>query len=171
MSASQQPWFHGFFVILAIVALILASGCASQHATTHVSSPDESMLKPATTALDKALSAHANKFAPEIVTSARQRITLARDILITAAQEGRAVTADEQDHIDTLVRQAKLDARAALVKTQAEAVKYQIDRLSQANRDAAAQAGHTSSSGMGPSTGNNTHGNDQANPQATLGGM
>lgn len=171
MPASQKPWFHGFFIILAVVALGLASGCASQHAATHISSPDESALKPATAALDKALSAHADKFAPEIVTSARQRITLARDILIAAAQKGRSLTDSEHDRIDTLVKQAKLDARAALVKTQAEAVKYQIERLSQADQDTSTQAGPESPNHMVAPTGNTTDGESQANHETTLGDM
>lgn len=141
MPASHKPRCRSLIAVMAAVALLAVAGCASQstgHASVSQGQRDvlsqpvdvnQSLLKPAVDALEKASAAHAEKFAPQIVASARQRITLARGILFAAAKQGRPINEAERNHIQTLVRQAKLDARAALVKTQAGAVEYQIHRL------------------------------------------
>lgn len=117
-------------VLVLFVGLALASaGCASDRVAANPTPPDQSVLDPATQALDKAVQAHADQFAPQSVAAARRRITLARDVLFTAAREGRPVTSAEQDDIDALVDSARLDAREALIETQAKAVANQIERM------------------------------------------
>ncbi|MES1937676.1 hypothetical protein [Salinisphaera hydrothermalis] len=159
MSASHHRWFRHLIAGAAIAASAAGAGCASQRAVQpHV--PDQSVLDPATQALDKAVSAHAGQFAPRIVDSARRRITVARDILFKAAEDDRSLTSAEHDRIQTLVDQAKLDARAALIKTQAEAVQHQIGEL-QGNSDngsgSTGGADSGQSSGLGaPSAGQGT---------------
>lgn len=179
MSASHHRRFCSLIAAAAILVSIVVAGCASQSATqTEV--PDQSVLDPATQALDKAMSAHADQFAPRIVDSARRRITVARDILFQAAQADRSPTDTENDRIQKLVDQARLDARAALIKTQAGAVDRQIKQLqgggpSELNNNGTGQSNSGSTSGgpglgissfgqgSGPGTrqGNNTLGGSQ----------
>ena len=147
MSASHHRWFRHLVAGAAIAASAAGAGCASQRAVQpHV--PDQSVLDPATQALHKAVSAHADQFAPRIVDSARRRITVARDILFKAAEDDRSLTSAEHDRIQSLVDQAKLDARAALVKTQAEAVQHQIGQL-----QGGSDNGSGSNASGGPSAG------------------
>ncbi|RJS93996.1 hypothetical protein [Salinisphaera sp. Q1T1-3] len=120
--------------ILLLVAVASASlvGCASEraaHGDASVSVPDQSVLDPATQALDKAVQANADQFAPETVAAARRRITLARDVLFSAARAHRPLNDSERQRVDDLVAAAKLDAREALVETQAKAVRHQLDQL------------------------------------------
>ncbi|AWN16304.1 DUF4398 domain-containing protein [Salinisphaera sp. LB1] len=145
MSASHHRWFRHLIAGAAIAASAAGAGCASQRAAhPHIHMPDQSLLDPATQALNKAVSVHADQFAPRIVDSARRRITVARDILFKAAKKDRSLTPAEHDRVQTLVQQARLDARAALVKTQAGAVQNQISQLQ----------GNSSSNGSGNGNGN-----------------
>lgn len=128
MSASHHRWFRSLIAAAAIAASAAGAGCAGQRAA-QPEIPDQSVLDPATQALDKAVSAHANQFAPRIVDSARRRITVARDILFKAAEQKRSPSDAEHDRVQSLVKQARLDAKAALIKTQAGAVESQIAQL------------------------------------------
>lgn len=168
MSATDSRLCRRLIVGLAIVGILAMSGCASQRAT-RPDLPDDSMLDPATQALDKAVAAHADDFAPRIVDSARRHLTVARDILFSAAETDRSLTDAENDRIQTLVEQARLDARAALVKTQAGAVAQKLDQLQgQSNDQGSGAAGSPASSlggarqqpaGLSPlGSGNNTLG-------------
>ncbi|MGN8160671.1 hypothetical protein ACS8Y6_13845 [Salinisphaera sp. RV14] len=163
MSASHHRWFRHLIAGAAIAASAAGAGCASQRAVQpHM--PDQSVLDPATQALHKAVSVHADQFAPRIVDSARRRITVARDILFKAAENDRSLTPAEHDRIQTLVQQARLDARAALVKTQAGAVQNQISQL-QGNSSSDNNNGNGGSSdnngynGNGSSSENNVYNN------------
>lgn len=128
MSAIHYRWFRHLIAGAAIAVSAAGAGCASPRAAQpHV--PDQSALNPATQALDKAVSAHADQFAPRIVDSARRHITVARDILFKAAEDDRSPTPAENARVKKLVDQARLDARAALVKTQAATVQHQIKQL------------------------------------------
>jgi outer membrane murein-binding lipoprotein Lpp len=147
MSASHQPGRRG--LIAALTTLLLVAGCASQPHAKQIHSPDLSALKPARQALHKAVSDHADQFAPSIVASARRRLTEARDILFSAAESGQPLTADQHDRIHTLVKQAQLDARAALAKTQAGAVEYQITRLKNSNKEGVSATESTGAEAQG----------------------
>lgn len=161
MSASHHRWFRHLIAGAAIAASAAGAGCASQRAAQpHI--PDQSVLNPATQALQKAVSVHADQFAPRIVDSARRRITVARDILFKAAESDRSLTPAENDRVQKLVDQARLDARAALVKTQAGAVQSQIGQL----QDSKDNNSGTSTSASGPTGGGDTNGGQQS----TLGG-
>lgn len=175
MSASHHRWFCNLIAGLVFVAAIAAAGCATQRGA-QPDMPDQSVLDPATQALDKAMAAHADKFAPRIVDSARRRITVARDILFKAAEAHRSPTDTEHDRVQTLVDQARLDAKAALIKTQAGAVHRQIGQLrdsgddeQNANDTGPSSNGSTSggpglgipSVGQGSGLGNNTLGGSQ----------
>ena len=59
----------------------------------------------------------------------QHRIATARDILYSAAQANRELSATEMDRIDQLVAAATLDARSALVQTQARAVQTKLAEL------------------------------------------
>ncbi|HET7315595.1 hypothetical protein [Salinisphaera sp.] len=132
MSASHHRRFRHLIAGAVIAASVAGAGCASQRAAQpHI--PDESVLDPATSALDKAVAAHANQFAPRIVDAARRRITVARDILFKASKNDRSPTDAERRRVQTLVDQARLDAKAALIKTQAGALQTQIGRLQGGN--------------------------------------
>ncbi|MGB7754528.1 MAG: hypothetical protein WBL23_00470 [Salinisphaera sp.] len=157
MSASHHRWFRHLIAGAAIAASAAGAGCASQRAAQpHI--PDQSVLDPATQALQKAVSVHADQFAPRIVDSARRRITVARDILFKAAESDRSLTPAEHDRIQKLVDQARLDARAALIKTQAGAVQSQIGQL---------QGRNDHSNGTGGSVGDSATNGGQ---QSALGG-
>ncbi len=117
---------------LLVVAVVALSGCVSDgNRGERPAVPDQSVLEPATQALDKAVRANAEDFAPRAVDSARRRITLARDILFAAARADRDLKPAERERIDVLVAQARLDAREALVETQAKAVNKQLGQLQQ----------------------------------------
>lgn len=182
MSASHHRWFRSLIAGAAITAAIAGAGCATQRGA-QPEVPDQSVLDPANQALDKAVSAHAEQFAPLIVDSARRRITIARDILFNAAEADRKPTPAENDRVQTLVDQARLDAKAALIKTQAGAVQTQLQQLQGGTGDdgPGSNAGGASSSsalgggpglgissfGRGPGQGN-SQGSDQSSN--TLGG-
>lgn len=118
-----------------LIALVLASllvvlgGCASSQALHGPSAPDFSPLAPAQQALSKALDAQAGDFAPRLVDAARRRITIARDILYSAADQSRPLNDREDDRVQQLVSAAQLDAKAALVKAQAGVVQSRITDL------------------------------------------
>lgn len=152
MSASHHRWFRHLIAGAVIAASTAGAGCASQRAT-QPQIPDQSVLDPATQALDKAVSAHADQFAPRIVDSARRRITVARDILFKAAESDRSLTQDQNDRIQTLVDQARLDARAALIKTQAGAVQHQIEQLQGGDNASGAHHGGGAAAGQGNARG------------------
>lgn len=160
MSRSDLWGRRGLIAAMVIVLCVFLTGCAGTRAT-HPEVPEQSMLNPATQALDKAIKAQADQFAPRIVDSARRRITIARDILFNAAKANRPLSDAERDRVHTLVDQAKLDARAAKIKAQAKAVQQQIAQL-QGNNGASQQ----SDGGGGPTdadqeSGSNTAGEAQ----------
>lgn len=133
MSVGTTRWFRratrASGLAAGVLLLIALAGCAADRASQRPQVPDEQLLAPATQALDTAVQAHAEQFAPRSMDAARRRITLARDILFNAAQSRRSLTHGEQDRVDALVAAARLDAREALTETQAKAVATQIDRL------------------------------------------
>jgi|AntDeeMinimDraft_5_1070356.scaffolds.fasta_scaffold03902_4 hypothetical protein len=120
----------GFVIkhLIAAFALVWITGCAG-HAFAPPSAPDDSVLAPAEKALAKARAAEADTFAPRAVDASRRRIATARDILFDAARSQRELTAEEQDRIDKLIAAARLDARSALVQTQAGAVQTKLAEL------------------------------------------
>ncbi len=131
---------------VAVIVLLSASGLLAGCAASNVkapTAPDESVLQPAEQALAKARAAQADAFAPRAVDASRRRIATARDILYGAARARRPLTDQENDRVDQLVAAAELDARSALVETQAKAVQTKLDEL----RGTSGQAGQTSSNG------------------------
>lgn len=152
MPASHHRWFRGVIAISLIVLLAVITGCAS-HGHGRVKVPDQSRLDPATQALDEAVSAHADTLAPRMVGSARQRITIARDILYEAGREDRELTVKEQDRIQALVDEAKLDAQAALVNAQAKASSHQLRQLQDSGGDETQDMDEPSQPGMPPGAG------------------
>jgi len=114
--------------LLVLIAILMVAGCAGQ-AVAPPSAPDQSVLAPAEKALEKARAADADTFAPRVVDSARRRIATARDILFNAARANRDLNDREQARIDQLVAAAELDARSALVQTQAKAVQTKLAEL------------------------------------------
>lgn len=147
--------------VLASLLLVLG-GCASSQAMHGPSAPDFSPIAPAQQALNKALDAQAGDLAPRSVDAARRRITIARDILYSAADQHRPLNDREDDRVQQLVSAAQLDAKAAQVQAQAQDVQSQIadvkGRLGQ-NNGAASGAANTnadqssggSPTGLGPS--------------------
>lgn len=127
MPANQAliPHLRWLLVLMLVSVLV---GCASGRAGKPAT-PDLSALDPAQQALDKALSANAGDFAPRSIDAARRRITVARDILYDAARQDRSPTAREKERVHQLVDAAGLDARAALVETQAKAVQVKLAEL------------------------------------------
>lgn len=143
-----------------VSALLLLGGCATGGAAHGPSTPDFSPLDPAQQALDKALAAQAGDFAPRTIDAARRRITIARDILYSAANQSRDLTDAENERVQQLVTGARLDAKAALSETQAKAVQTKIQELqarlngddsqsSSADDDQSSQG--SSPTGLGPS--------------------
>ncbi|WP_423821610.1 hypothetical protein V5738_14850 [Salinisphaera sp. SPP-AMP-43] len=170
MSATDPRMCRRLIVGLAIVGAIVMSGCASQRAA-RPDLPDDSVLDPATQALDKAVAAHADQFAPRIVDSARRHLTVARDILFSAAEVDRPLTDAEDDRIQTLVEQARLDARAALVKTQAGAVGQKLDQLQGRGSDQNSSAAGGASSSLGGARQQRSGLSPLGSGNNTLGGM
>jgi len=113
---------------LLIAASAALAGCAGG-SVTPPSLPDDSALQPAERALAEARAAQADTFAPRAVDASRRRIATARDILFTAARARRPLTDSEQSRVDQLVAAAQLDARSALVETQARAVQTKLEDL------------------------------------------
>ena len=143
----------GRLSVLLAAALVVA-GCASTSGSAaRPAVPDQSALEPATSALDKAVRANAEDFAPRAVDSARRRITLARDILFAAARADRDLKPDERKRVDVLVAQARLDAREALVETQAKAVDKQLGQLQQQDAEASDGASDNNELGYGDDMG------------------
>lgn len=172
MSASHHRWFCSLIAGAVILVLIAVAGCASQRAA-QPEAPDQSVLDPATQALHKAVSAHADQFAPRIVASARRRITVARDILFKSAEAQRSPTDAENERVQTLVDQARLDAKAALIKTQAGAVAHQLKQL-QSNgggqHNVNGSGPGSGSTGGGPGLGISSFGQGAGQSNNTLGG-
>lgn len=113
---------------LLIAASAALAGCAGS-SVTPPSLPDDSALQPAEQALAEARAAQADTFAPRSVDASRRRIATARDILFAAARARRPLTDSEQSRVDQLVAAAQLDARSALVETQARAVQTKLEEL------------------------------------------
>ncbi|MES1925935.1 hypothetical protein [Salinisphaera sp. T31B1] len=132
------------------LAIVVLAGCASAP-TGAPSAPDESVLQPAEQALAKARAAQADTFAPRAVDAARRRIATARDILYTAALARRPLTDEESGRVDQLVDAAELDARSALVETQAKAVETKLDELRSGGGSAPASHAGGSAGAMGVS--------------------
>lgn len=112
---------------ISLLALLIA-GCASAPAKQPIE-PNLSLLAPANKALAKARAAHAQQFAPLVLDAARRRLALARSIIYMAARQGRELTDEERERVTDLVKAARLDARLALVKTQARAVGKKLEML------------------------------------------
>ncbi|MDA3922425.1 MAG: hypothetical protein PF501_17355 [Salinisphaera sp.] len=138
---------------MPLIVLLLAAalgGCATD-AVRGPATPDLSALKPAQQALNKALAANAGDFAPRTVDASRRRITIARDIVYSAARQDRSLTASENDRVQKLVDAARLDARAALVETQAKAVQTKLAELQQpagGSVNGAAKTSHSSNQAL-----------------------
>lgn len=128
MSASASNPVFVIKHLIALFAVVWVAGCAG-HAFTPPSAPDDSALAPAEKALAKARAAEADDFAPRTVDASRRRIATARDIIFDAARARRELTPREQERIDKLVAAARLDARSALVQTQARAVQTKLSEL------------------------------------------
>lgn len=138
---------HLRYAVLPVLLLGL-SGCAGtgMHAPA---SPDESVLAPAQQALSSARDVNADRYAPREIDAARRRITVARDILFSAARADRKLSRDEHQRVQALVRGAQLDARAARVQSQAKTTAEKIAQL-QAKlnpQPAASAAQHSQASG------------------------
>lgn len=115
---------------LCLIALVLLgiAGCAGAP-SARPAAPDLSALAPAERAFAQARAAHAGQFAPRALDAARRRITTARDILYRAAGQRRSLTEVERERVAQLVQAAELDARSALVQTQAKAVMAKLGEL------------------------------------------
>lgn len=126
-------------VLMAFACLLLVA-CATAKVQAP-QAPDESILNRAEAMVAKARTAGAAQFAPDALASARRRLTVARMILLRRV--GQSLGDQEHQRLQRLADAAYLDARLALVRTQAGAVGYQSDQLSaQLNgRDAAADEG------------------------------
>ncbi|GAB3674833.1 hypothetical protein GCM10028792_11970 [Salinisphaera aquimarina] len=136
-----------------MVVIAVATGCAGG-AIKAPSAPDESVLAPAEQALAKARAAQADTFAPRVVDASRRRIATARDILYDAARARRPLNNGEKSRVDRLVAAAELDARSALVQTQAKAVQSKLGEL----------RGQSGGAGRAPA---NTEMNATTNPPMT----
>lgn len=115
--------------LIALFAILWLVGCGGGAAVAPPGAPDESVLAPAEQALAKARAADADTFAPRALDAARRRIATARDILYAAARSNRELSATEQARVEQLVAAAELDARSALVQTQAGAVQTKLGEL------------------------------------------
>lgn len=124
----------------ALAAVLMLAGCAGGTVFKPPGTPDDSVLAPAEQALAKARAADADTFAPRVVDASRRRIATARDIIYGAARASRPLDDTEQQRVDQLVDAAELDARSALVQTQARAVQTQVEQL-QGQIDAGAPGG------------------------------
>jgi|SRR5699024_3159872 len=112
---------------MLLLALAI-TGCASTSPQPAIE-PDNTVLQPAQQAIQKAVAAHVEHFAPRALDEARGRLALAQDILYLAAREGRELNDDEHQRVTGLVEGARLDARLARVKTQALAVGVKIKEM------------------------------------------
>lgn len=112
---------------MLLLALAI-TGCAGSPPKPAVE-PDKALLQPAEQAIQKAVAAHVEHFAPRALDDARGRLALARDILYLAARQGRELNDDEHERVTGLVEGARLDARLALVKTQALAVGVKLKEM------------------------------------------
>lgn len=128
MAASHHRWSRGVLAAGALLVAATVSGCAS-HGAENIKIPDQSMLDPATEAMDEAVSSNADQLAPHIIGNARRRVAVARDILFEAARANRSLSPDDRERVEELVEQARLDARAALTKAQAEDVMRQLEQF------------------------------------------
>lgn len=120
-----------FRLCLILFVLLGMAGCAGAP-SARPAAPDLSALTPAEQALAQARAAHAADFAPRALDAARRRIALARDIIYGAAKQRRDLTPLERERVTQLVQAAELDARSALVQTQAKAVITKLAELRRA---------------------------------------
>lgn len=123
-----MPVARIFWIMLLAV---LVAGCTNTP-DYHAIEPDLSLLAPAEQALAEAHDAHVEQFAPQALDAARRRVSLARDIIYLAARQGRELNDAEHERVTSLVQSARLDARLALVKTQASAVGVKLKQLQRA---------------------------------------
>lgn len=132
--------------ILLLVALV--AGCAhTSESDTSAIEPDMSLLRPAKQALAQVNSDQVERFAPRALDSARQKISLADDIITMAARQGRELDDSEHMRVQALVDSAQLDVQQAVVQTRAEAAGTkleQLQRLLQDNDQQAPAAGSAS---------------------------
>lgn len=132
MSAKQSQGFcleAGWRRTLALLLLALVlAGCAG-NARKPPGAPEQAILAPAEQALAKARAAHADDFAPRTVDAARRRIATAREILFDAARRNHELSDTERERVQQLVAAAQLDARSALIQTQAGAVETKLAEL------------------------------------------
>lgn len=129
-----MPVIRLCWMLLLAVAI---AGCASTPDYEPIE-PDMSLLAPAQQALTQARAAHVKKFAPRALDAARQKMSLARDVIYLAASKGRGLNPAEHERVVDLVQSARLDAKLALVKTQARATRVKLEQL---QRAVAKQAG------------------------------
>lgn len=114
----------------SLFLVLLVAACASgETVALKPATPDESVLAPASAMLAKAQEAGAAEFAPRVLREARRRLTTARTMLYVAADDGGGVSDSEHKHIAQLVDIATLDARLALVRTQANAVASKLEEM------------------------------------------
>lgn len=114
---------------LLLPALLCATLAACAHTNTVKApqAPNNAVLERAATMLEKADAAGADRFAPDVLSSARHRLTVARMILYRKA--GPSVDEAERKRVERLAEAAYLDAKLALVKAQIGAVARQSARL------------------------------------------
>lgn len=113
-------------LVLAALACVTLAACATANVKPP-QPPDNSILARAEAMTDKAAAAGAAKFAPDALSAARRRLTVARMILYRKA--GSSIGEAERERLQRLAESAYLDARLALVRTQAGAVEYQRKQL------------------------------------------
>ncbi|MDN5780877.1 MAG: hypothetical protein L0H23_02455, partial [Luteimonas sp.] len=110
----------GILLFFALVA-----GCSSTPEYQPIE-PDTGLLMAAEQALAEANTPQAEKFAPRALDWARQRLSLARDIVYIAAREGRALDDAERARVQRLVESAQLDARLAIIRSRALAASAEL---------------------------------------------
>lgn len=113
---------------LAVLMCAGLGACASGNVKPPAP-PDDQRISEAESMLDKAANAGAAEFAAQPLLEARHRVTAARNLLYRAAGDGDALSDAESARIGRLADAAYLDARLALVRTQAGAVQRKLDEL------------------------------------------
>lgn len=119
----------GILLIFALVA-----GCTSTPEYQPIE-PNTALLTAAQQALTAANSAAAQKYAPRALDRARQRISMARDIIYVAAREGRAINDTERERVNSLAASAQLDAQLAVVRSRALAAGAELADVRRALRN------------------------------------
>lgn len=113
-------------LVLAALACVTLAACA----TTNVKPPqppDATILTKAEAMIDKAAAAGAAELAPDALSAARRRLTVAR--MIVYRKSGPVFGEAERERVQRLVDAAYLDARLALIRTQSDAVARKRQQL------------------------------------------